>query len=159
VPHADELAAATAPDLVFLDLVGDDRDAVLAGLARRVAEARPQLTEESLRAGLEERERLGSTALGGGVAAPHCRVDRLAKPLVALGVHRQGIGFGAPDGEPVKVFVVIATPTSAPGSHLRLLADIARSLRDGRLRDCIVAAKTALEALACLRRDEASVAR
>jgi len=150
VPIADELAAATGPDLVFLDLRGNDRREVLSELARRIASARPQIAEDALLRGLEERERLGSTALGDGVAAPHCRVDGLAAPLVALGVHHHGIAYDAPDERAVEVFAVLATPASTPGSHLRLLAGIARSLRGKAARQRIVAATTPDEALSWL---------
>jgi PTS system nitrogen regulatory IIA component len=111
-------------------LAGADSRAVLEELAAGLALTVPGGSARELERGLRERETLGPTALGGGVALPHCRVSGIEVPHVVVGRHPAGVEFGAPDGVPVRLFVAIAAPAAAPAAHLRLLARLARTLRD-----------------------------
>jgi PTS system nitrogen regulatory IIA component len=113
-----------------LDLSGTDSRAVLEELAAALARAVPGGSAAALARELREREALGPTALGGGVAVPHCRVRGLARLTVVIGRHAEGVEFGAPDGVPVRLFVAVAAPAASPAEHLRLLARLARLLRD-----------------------------
>lgn len=81
-------------------------------------------------ASLREREQTLSTAWGGGVAVPHARVPGLSRSVVALARLASPIEFGAPDGCPVDLLVVLLSPAEEPGEHLRLLARLARRMRD-----------------------------
>jgi mannitol/fructose-specific phosphotransferase system IIA component (Ntr-type) len=126
------LAEATAPDLLFPRLDAEDADEVLGLLARGLAEAVPGLSAESLRRGFAEREALGSTALGGGLAVPHCKATAIQRAILAVARAPQGIDFGAPDGQPVRVFFAVVSPAQAPGAHLQLLAAISRWARGPR---------------------------
>jgi len=137
--------ARVAPELVAPDAAG-----VLLELAAAFAAQLPGVDAGELGRGFAEREELGSTALGGGVAIPHCRSSWLADPQVMVGLHRVGVAFGAPDGSPVRLFVAIVSPSSAPGGHLRLLADLARRLRDRQRVERAVAASTAEDLLGAL---------
>jgi len=131
---AVEIAEATRPDLVFPALAARDGRDALAELARGIAAALPGVSPASLAKGFAEREQLGSTALGGGLAVPHCKVPGLARAYLAIAVSREGIEFGAGDGRPVRVFFAVVSPAEAPAAHLRLLAAISRWARTpGRL--------------------------
>ena len=123
-------APAAARAAVVPELAGEDSRAVLQELAAELSRAVPGSSAAELARGLGEREALGSTALGGGVAIPHCRSRGIDSPQIVIGRHRAGVAFGAPDGAPVRLFVVIAAPVASPGAHLRLLARLARALRD-----------------------------
>jgi PTS system nitrogen regulatory IIA component len=127
-----EPAESTVPDLpaIVPQVAGAGADDVLASLARALGSGVAGSSEEMIVRGFREREGVGSTALGGGVALPHCRIEQIETPRVAIARLARGVPFGAPDGEPVWLFVGIVTPSSAPGAHLSLLAALARRLRD-----------------------------
>lgn len=78
---------------------------------------------------LTDREQLGSTAMGDGVAIPHCRIAAPAHSAAAVLTLAQGVPFDAPDGAPVDVFLALAVPQEAHEQHLRYLAELAAFLQ------------------------------
>jgi nitrogen PTS system EIIA component len=139
------LPPLTDPQLIFRDLPGDDAAAVLAALCRAVAAAGCVPDAAELYRRLVERERLEPTALGGGVALPHCKLPGLARPVIAAGVAARAVGFGAADGLPVRVFLLVASPPEAPAAHLRALAAVSRWLKTDAHDERLRAAATADE--------------
>ena len=79
---------------------------------------------------LLERERLGSTGIGGGIGIPHGKVTGLETPLLGFGISHPGVDFDAIDQQPVHLFFILLTPSNATGTHLGLLARISRLLKD-----------------------------
>ncbi|HZF07462.1 MAG TPA: PTS sugar transporter subunit IIA [Thermoanaerobaculia bacterium] len=120
------LGSLTRPELLFLDLCAADRQAVLHDLAKRVAAAGLVHNAGELYDKLWEREQLGSTGVGAGVAIPHCKLKGLAKGIVAVGVAPQGVDFAAVDGRPVQLFFLVVSPSESPAEHLQVLAAISR---------------------------------
>lgn len=120
------LASLLDPELIFPDLEGSDPRAVLRDLARRIAENGPVRDAETLYEKLWEREQLGSTAIGSGVAIPHCKMKGLERAVMAVGRLPGGLDFGAADGKPVEVLFVLVSPQSSPAEHLQALAAISR---------------------------------
>jgi PTS system nitrogen regulatory IIA component len=133
--------------LVLADLEATDADGVLRALAELAAPAIAGVGPGELVSRFAERERLGSTAIGGGVAMPHCRCPELERALVLIARSRHGVPFGAADDLPVRLFVAVATPAAAPAEHLRTLARLSRRLRD---RDRVAALLAAIDASALL---------
>ncbi len=86
---------------------------------------------------LTERERLGSTACGGGVAIPHARLPGLKHMMCEFVKLKKAIHFNAPDGKPVDMLFVIFAPAEGGGEHLRALSHIARMLRDAEFCDSL----------------------
>ncbi|QBR39444.1 PTS sugar transporter subunit IIA [Kerstersia gyiorum] len=84
---------------------------------------------------LFSRERLGSTALGHGVAVPHGRVKGLTHALSAFYRLAQPIPFDAPDGQPVSLLMFLLVPETATQQHLDILAELAQLLSDKSLRE------------------------
>lgn len=138
------------PKLVFTDLDGSSRDAVLRELAERLEREGAVPSASDLYAKLLEREALGSTAIGRGVAIPHCKLAGLGRVVVAVGVARHGVAIEAPDREPVRLFFLVVSPEAAPAEHLQSLAAISRWLKDGDNLERIRAARTGDEVWACL---------
>lgn len=129
------LGSLTRPDLIFPDLPATDRAQVLRAFAGRIAGSGLVDDAEALFHKLWEREQLGSTAIGGGIAIPHCKVDRLKSGVVALGRAEEGVDFGAADGQPVRLFFLVVSPSQSPAEHLQILAAISRWIKvDGRVR-------------------------
>jgi len=86
---------------------------------------------------LIERENLGSTGIGQGIAVPHGKIDSLDKLIAALGISKKGIDFNSLDGEPVYIFFLLIAPKDAAGPHLKALARISRILRDPSFCDVL----------------------
>jgi mannitol/fructose-specific phosphotransferase system IIA component (Ntr-type) len=142
-PRPASCADLIAPEAITLALAATDRRGAIAELSRLLA-GPSGLPGEQIRELLLKREDLGTTALGGGLAVPHERaeVDRV---IGALGLSREGIDFGAPDGKPVRIVVALLSPMTG-NNHLKALAAIAQTLADPSLRAKLLAARTAEEA-------------
>jgi nitrogen PTS system EIIA component len=92
---------------------------------------------------LFDRERLGSTGLGYGVAIPHGRIRMLKEPACAFVRTAAPIAFEAPDGEPVSLVFAMLVPERATEAHLELLSELAQMFSDARLREALLAAPDA----------------
>jgi fructose-specific phosphotransferase system IIA component len=91
----------------------------------------PQVSdrEEFLKRALE-REEMSNTGLGNGIAIPHARAASIRDVVVAVGISRKGIDYDAPDGRPVRLFILFGVDASAPDLYLRTLSSVARVLDD-----------------------------
>ncbi|MBD3729847.1 MAG: PTS sugar transporter subunit IIA [Sphingomonadales bacterium] len=121
------------------DCRADSKQAILEALAARFAEAYG-LDSVPVLEGLEEREALGSTGFGRGVAIPHARIDGLSRPCAALLRLEQPADFAAADGMPVDLVFGLLSPSNAGISHLHALAAISRLVRDEDIREALLAA-------------------
>ena len=86
---------------------------------------------------LEERERLGSTGFGRGVAIPHARFPGLQRPVAALLKLRHPADFASADGLPVDIVVGLLSPENSGATHLHALAAISRLMRDERVHEAL----------------------
>ena len=118
------LAALVRPELIFTDVPGSDRATVLRALSERVAAASTIKEADELYRRLSEREELGCTGIGPGVAIPHCKLNELEQGVVAIGLSLNGVDFDTTDGEPVRVFFVLVSPSDSAARHLQSLAAI-----------------------------------
>lgn len=89
---------------------------------------------------IEEREKLGSTGFGRGVAIPHARIEGLVRPVAAFFRLEQPIAFDSADGMPVEIVFGLLSPEQAGATHLQALAAISRLMRDERMHQRLVAA-------------------
>lgn len=122
----------TEPELIFPNLVGTDRPGILRVLAEGMARNGVISDADSMYRRLVEREELGSTAIGGGVAIPHCKMDNLEDVVVAVGLSRDGVEFESEDGSPVRLFFLVVSPSDKPAAHLRSLAAISKWVKADR---------------------------
>jgi PTS system nitrogen regulatory IIA component len=130
-------------DLVVPELLADDKASVLSELCGVLAKAYPQLSRERLLQTLIEREKLGSTGIGEGVAIPHGKLSGLPGLIGAFARKRAGIDFAAIDAKPTYLFFVLFAPENSAGVHLKALARISRLFRQPQLRKSILEAKDA----------------
>jgi len=121
---------------ILLDVDMSSRDQLIEAIGRHM-ELAHALPHASVAAGLSRREQLGSTALGQGVAIPHCRVKDLDSILVAYLRPSSPIPFDAPDGGPVSDVLVLLVPKQATEEHLLILAEAAQLFADSRFRECL----------------------
>ena len=93
------------------------------------------LSSENIYRALLAREKLGSTAIGEGIAIPHCRINECAEAVGCLVTLQEPIDFGSTDGRDVDVIFVLLVPEEATQAHLNLLAALARSFSNANLRN------------------------
>jgi len=125
--------------LVIPALQGETKDAVLRELAAALAHVHHEVNAAKLVDVLWERERLGSTALGDGVAIPHGKLPGLRGVLAAFGRHPKGVDFESLDGKPSRIFFLLVAPDNSVGQHLKALARVSRLLKDETFRQHLVA--------------------
>jgi nitrogen PTS system EIIA component len=128
------IAAILTPAYVLLGVDALTKERALEEIARFIAKRRG-LVETEVHAGLVEREKIGSTGLGFGIAIPHARVKGLSRPVAAFVRTRFPISFGAPDDKPVSDMLVLLVPPDVADEHLHLLAEVAEMFSDRRLRE------------------------
>jgi nitrogen PTS system EIIA component len=143
---------------IFPNLSGATLEEALAEMAAGLARAGVVADGAELARLLVERERMGSTGLGGGLAIPHCKLRGIDDVILAVGVSRGGIDFGAADGLPVRLLFLVLSPADAPALHLQALARISRVIRLPGVAGSLVEAATAGEIAATLREAEGRLA-
>jgi nitrogen PTS system EIIA component len=116
------------PESVWIESPAD-KAGILAALASRFAKVYA-LDRDAVLEGLEEREALGSTGFGRGVALPHARIESLARPVAALLKLGRPVDFGAADRMPVDLVIGLLSPVNAGATHLHALAALSRLVRD-----------------------------
>jgi PTS system nitrogen regulatory IIA component len=132
------------PGAVLDDLAGTNGPAVLAELSRPLA-ATHQADAQRLLETLLEREKLGSTGIGDGVAIPHGKVSGLPTLMASFGRSRSGVDFKAIDGKPTYLFFTLFAPENSAGAHLKALARISRIFKNPAFRESIMKAADAAE--------------
>jgi nitrogen PTS system EIIA component len=128
------LAALLTPADVLLGIDASTKERAFEEIARFIA-GRHGLPEADVHARLVEREKIGSTRLGFGVAIPHARVEGLSRPIAAFVRTRFPISFGAPDDKPVSDMLILLVPPEVADEHLQLLAEVAELFADRKLRE------------------------
>jgi nitrogen PTS system EIIA component len=142
-------------DLVIPNLKGTTKDAVLRELASGLAANHPEIRLDQLLAVLAERERLGSTAIGDGIAIPHGKLAGVRKILGAFGRHPAGVDFESLDGNPTHLFFVLVAPEDSASLHLKALARVSRLLKDTGFRERLLRAQDANEIYQLIKEEDA----
>ncbi|MEM7465250.1 MAG: PTS sugar transporter subunit IIA [Pseudomonadota bacterium] len=124
------LADILTPSRVALDVVSASKKAALEQLARGASHGVPELTPAQAFDSLVERERLGSTALGQGIAIPHGRITHLKSMVGAFMRVDSGVEFDSIDGEPVDLFFALFVPANTNEKHLETLSHLAALFSD-----------------------------
>ena len=124
-----QIEELTEPGLIFPDLPCSDTPTLLRALADLVQQRGVVGDADMLYQRLFEREELGSTGIGDGVAIPHCKIDGLDGVKMAVGISAKEVDFGATDDRPVRLFVLIVSPEDHPADHLHALAAVSKWLK------------------------------
>jgi PTS system nitrogen regulatory IIA component len=127
---------------VIHDLTGRTGQAVLSELCRPLAQAQ-KVDGQKLLETLLEREKLGSTGIGEGVAIPHGKVPGLPGLIAGFGRAPGGVDFRAIDGKPTFLFFTLFAPENSAGAHLKALARISRIFKNPTFREAILTAPDA----------------
>jgi len=123
---------------VVSDLRSTDKFDALRELIRRAPVFRRLDAPAEFEEAVIARERQQSTGFSHGIAVAHGRVPGLPRVLIALGISRTGIPYDSPDGEPVRLLAVIASPPHLSLEYLQALSTLVRCLRDKEDRDALI---------------------
>ncbi len=141
-------------DMIVPSLKGRNKAEVLKELAACLAAQHPELSVDEIAAVLAERERLGSTAIGDGIAIPHGKLPNVTRILGAFGRHVAGVDFESLDGNATHLFFTLVAPEESTSLHLKALARVSRLFRDGTFREKLMAAPDANEIFRLLKDED-----
>ncbi len=140
-------------DAINVNLKAKDKKGILDELVAPVAE-NSGADHDKLVKVLMERERLGSTGIGGGIGIPHGKLRNLDNLILGFGLSRQGVDFESMDGRPTHIFFLLLTPESSAGMHLKLLARISRLLKNDSLKERLMQAQTAQDVVDVIKEED-----
>lgn len=140
--------------LIAPSLTGTSKTATLRELAEHLARQHPEINADRLVEVLWERERLGSTAIGDGIAIPHGKLPGLNGVIGAFGRHIAGVDFDSLDGSPTHLFFLLVAPEDSVGQHLKALARVSRLLKDRAFREKLIGAADRAELFRLIREED-----
>jgi PTS system nitrogen regulatory IIA component len=144
--------------MILLGLESVEREEVLKEMAGFLKKRNRIMKEKDLYEKLAQRERLGSTAIGEGVAIPHCKMKGIKDPVVMLAVSTKGVNFHSLDGKPSHLFFLVASSPETPSLNLQILAAIAHLVRKANsLLKKILEAKNISEILEIITEEEEKI--
>jgi fructose-specific phosphotransferase system IIA component len=134
-----------SPDDVILDLRAADKKSAVTEMVELLKKQKKIKDSPEALDTLLQREKLGSTGIGQGVAIPHSRCNAVSKQIAALAISRKGVEFESLDGEPVSIIFLLLCPEEANSIHLQAMARISRLLKDKLFRQSLIDAKSVEE--------------
>jgi len=140
-------------DAILNNLKSLDKKGVIEELVTSVAHIAGVDHEDLVRV-LMERERLGSTGIGGGIGIPHGKLKFLKTLVLGFGLSRKGVDFESIDGRPVHIFFLLITPENSTGIHLKLLAQISRILKKDPFKEKLLNAADSDEIISIIQEED-----
>lgn len=129
------------PDFVIGALASESKSEVLAELVAPIKAHWPGFDAKRALQVLLDRENLGTTGIGDGVAIPHGKMETLERIVIVVGRSSSGVSFDALDFKPCRIFFLVLAPEHVAGLHLRILAHISRLLSDESFRRAFLTAE------------------
>ena len=133
---ANDLSSLLSEGVILGSQTSDSRKQVLRTLASAIGD-KTGIDGRDIFDAVIERENLGSTSVGEGVAIPHARVPALEKPIGAFVKLEEGVDFDAIDGRPCDLIFMLLAPNASGADHLRALAQVSRTFRNADLREAL----------------------
>jgi len=128
---------------IIPEFEGSTKKQVLEELVQALAASKGDINKVELLNALLEREKLGSTGIGDGVAIPHGKLNGLDNIILLFGKSGQGVDFDAIDGKPVSLIFLLVAPADSAGLHLKALARLSRMLREKEFKNSLLMASDA----------------
>jgi len=127
-----------AKDLVLHELQASNKSEVLKEMVSTLKAAGLEVDVENALKVLNDREKLGTTGIGDGIAIPHGKLECLEEIVVIVGRSSEGVDFESLDMQPCKIFFMVLAPEQGAGAHLKVLAQISRQLKDKAFRQAFI---------------------
>jgi PTS system nitrogen regulatory IIA component len=143
------------PDAITIDLKAHDKKAAIAEIVEMLVKAKKIKKPDEIIETVLEREKLGSTGIGQGVAIPHGKTNLLSEQIGALAISQKGVEFNSLDGEPVHLIFFLVGPVEVAGKHLKALSRISRLFKDKFFRQSLREAGTAEEVIKIIQQEDA----
>ncbi len=140
-----ELPEIIEENNIIPELKAKDKKGVLEELAGVISRHESSIDKGALVKVLVERERLGSTGIGDGVAIPHGKMNGVSRPIISFGRSKQGLDFDSMDGQPTHLFFLLIAPEDSSSVHLQVLAKIAKILKNRDFRKKLMEPETKKE--------------
>lgn len=134
-------------NLILPELAGTTKQHVIEEVVRHLAAVQPNVNAGDLLKALLEREKLGSTGIGNGIAIPHGKLSGISDIILVCARSRAGVPFEAIDGKPIHLFFLLVAPANSTGGHLKALARLSRLLKNDEFRHALLTAPTAQDML------------
>ena len=128
---------------IIPEFKGSTKKQVLEELVEALASNNVEIDKVELLNALLEREKLGSTGIGDGVAIPHGKLNGLDNIILLFGKSGQGVDFDAIDRKPVCLVFLLVAPADSAGLHLKALARLSRMLREKEFKNSLLTASDA----------------
>lgn len=136
---ANDLSSLLSEGIILGSQSSESRKQILRTLAAAIGD-KTGIDGRDIFDAVIERENLGSTSVGEGVAIPHARIPALEKPIGAFVKLDEGVDFDSIDGQPCDLIFMLLAPNASGADHLRALAQVSRTFRNADLRDALRAA-------------------
>ncbi|MBW2039508.1 MAG: PTS sugar transporter subunit IIA [Deltaproteobacteria bacterium] len=127
---------------IIEELASRDKKGILEDLVSVLVENGRLKDKEKTLQVLLERERLGSTGIGDGIAIPHGKLKGIKGIICSFGRSREGLDFQSLDEKPTHLFFLLLAPEDSAGEHLKALARLSRLLKDTRFRERLMEANS-----------------
>jgi nitrogen PTS system EIIA component len=144
-----------SPEMVVAELKAATKADLIRELAGYLAAKYTQIDAAELTAVLTERERLGSTAIGDGIAIPHGKLRGVDRIIGVFGRHPGGVDFDSLDGRPTHLFFVLVAPEDSASLHLKALARVSRLMKDPGFRERLIKAPDAAQIFQLIKEEDA----
>ncbi len=142
-------------DMIIEELDSQDREGALREMVNFLKKKKKVSKEKELYEKLLQREELGSTAIGEGVAIPHCKIKGVKSPIILLAISKKSVDFQSLDGKPSNIFFLVVSSPENPSLNLQILAAIASLVRkSGSLLKKILNAANISAILEIIREEE-----
>ncbi|MEN6620387.1 MAG: PTS sugar transporter subunit IIA [Smithella sp.] len=130
------------PEYLNDNLQAKNKAEALAELSQLIVQGPLKLDQSEIYDVLLQREKLGSTGIGDGVAIPHGKISGLNELIIAVGRSKNGVQFDSIDGRLVHLFFLLLAPENSTGKHLKILAKISKMTKVGNFRRKLMEAKS-----------------
>ena len=149
-----KISELLSPAAIAGDLRARGKNDLLVELTETLRQAQGSLDRDEVVRVLQERERLGSTGIGEGVAIPHGKLKHIDKLLISFGRSRHGVDFDSMDGKPTHLFFLLVAPEESVGVHLKTLARISKLLKNSEVRQRLLNAESNEELYSVITEEE-----
>lgn len=146
------------PDCVIVPLVASTKEQAIYALADTLVDHTPIHDGAELKKAIWQREMTRTTGIGHGIGIPHGKAEGVDQLRMAIGLAAEPIEFGAIDGRPVDLIILLASPVDQTGPHIQALAKISRMLTDEAFRNEIKTAESAESLYEMISQHEAEAA-
>lgn len=130
-------------DLIFLDVQAEDKADAISQTVKRMKQSGVLKNANKFLDAVFERENLGSTAIGKGMALPHARTENIDSITITVVRLAEGVEFGAADKQPVNLIFLLGTPLKTVSEYLGVLSKLSKILKEDKVRKKLLKADSA----------------